>query len=82
MAVTMGLGHAPDLSSAFLYFIALFFSFFTLTNIGQKIERAVFHSELSIMWHYILALALITIFIISVGRIAYTPFNDFIYSRF
>jgi len=66
----------------FIFCIAAFFSFFTLSERGKKIQHQIFHATHRMRTHYLLAFVTMLLMIISVARITTASFNPFIYFRF
>jgi len=62
--------------------IGLIFAFITLTPIGKKLEHFFFYSNYSNKQHIYLSTFYVLIFTVSVGYIAGSSFNPFIYFRF
>ena len=62
--------------------LAIFFSFFALPRLGSRIQQKIFYGDYSMGMHYLMAFAVILLFIISAGRITSSNFNSFIYFRF
>lgn len=72
----------PDIEYKTMLVIALFFSFFTLSSLGQLIQNQVFHKDHSIRLHIAMAFVTVVLCILSAGRITVSTFNPFIYFRF
>lgn len=72
----------PDTEYACILMIAGFFSFFTLTKTGERIQQKIFFRDYSLKMHYVVAFAAMLLFIMSAGRITTSNFNPFIYFRF
>lgn len=64
------------------FIIAIFFGFFTTTNVGEKIQEQVYFSEYSTRKHFLFFTICFLLFIISIGSITVSDFNPFIYFRF
>jgi alginate O-acetyltransferase complex protein AlgI len=62
--------------------IAIFFSFFTLSRWGERVQQKVFYSNYSLKFHFVMLSVAISLCIISAGRISSSTFNPFIYFRF
>jgi len=62
--------------------LALFFSFFTYFQKGQKIQDSVYVNSYSNKMHLALFLVSIILFVLSIGSITASNFNPFIYFRF
>ncbi len=63
-------------------FIAAFFSFFTLSNAGARLQDRVFTMTYSMRRHYVVAIVVVILCIVSAGAITVSNFNPFIYFRF
>lgn len=72
----------PD--KEYLVFLALacLFSFFTVSNLGARIQERVFYRPYSTRMHFAMMAAGLALLIISAGRITVSTFNPFIYFRF
>lgn len=64
------------------FFIAILFSFFTITNWGQKIQNAIYFNSYSNKKHILVWGTSIVLFVLSVSTITSSGFNPFIYFRF
>ncbi len=62
--------------------LAAFFSFFTIPEIGRRIQQKVFYEEYPMKTHLIMTGIAIVLCIIATGRITTSTFNPFIYFRF
>ncbi len=62
--------------------VAFIFSFITLTRFGKRLEQKVFYETYTGRWYVGLGIVIIILFLLSVGSIAATGFNPFIYFRF
>ncbi len=71
-----------DKESYTFFCLAIFFSFFTYTKIGQKIHDKIFFQTFSNRFHFILTTVSILLFAFSVSSITAFGFNPFIYFRF
>lgn len=73
-----------ELTELFPYIIgyAIFFSFFTVTNLGQKIQEYVYGAVVSEKVHLAFSFVFICMFILSLSYVATSNFNPFIYFRF
>ena len=72
----------PDKEYITFLALAAFFSFFTVNEIGKKIQQKIFYSDYSIKMHFAMAFIGVLLLIISAGRITVSTFNPFIYFRF
>jgi len=74
----------PAVSFEFYFFfvIALFFAFFSYSQIGQKIQDSVFSGEYTLRRHYSFSALAILLLILSISSISTLGFNPFIYFRF
>ncbi len=61
---------------------AVLFSFFTLSNIGKRIQETVYFKKNSLGMHYGLMAASILLLLLAAGKITVSTFNPFIYFRF
>jgi alginate O-acetyltransferase complex protein AlgI len=70
--------------SEFYVFLAigLVFAFITMTSFGKKLEQFLFYSTYSNKQHVYLSISSVAVFAISIGYIAASGFNPFIYFRF
>lgn len=64
------------------FLIAIFFSFFTYFQVGQKIQDAIFVREYSIQKHLVVTCTSVILFLLCIGSITSFGFNPFIYFRF
>jgi alginate O-acetyltransferase complex protein AlgI len=62
--------------------IAFMFSFITMTGFGHKLERKVYYDPYTKSRYIIMGAVVAVLFMLSVGSIAATGFNPFIYFRF
>ncbi len=62
--------------------IAFFFSCFTLLPYGQQIQDKVYGAAFSLRRHYLMVIATVILFALSMGSILVSSFNPFIYFRF
>ncbi len=62
--------------------VAFIFSFITLTRFGKDLETRIFYEEYGPKRYIIVGTAVIILFALSLGSIAATGFNPFIYFRF
>ena len=72
----------PDQEYYTILTVAAFFSFFTLSGWGKKMQERIFHSDYTLRLHFIMAFTALLLCIISAGRITVSTFNPFIYFRF
>jgi alginate O-acetyltransferase complex protein AlgI len=70
------------LDMVIIMIIAVFFSFITLTKFGKKLEQKVFYNEYSLKRYIVTGVVIILLFSMSLGSLAATGFNPFIYFRF
>ena len=71
--------------NAYVYFtlaLAAFFSFFTLTGLGKKVEQKVYYTEYSDKQHIWVWVIAILAFVFCVAALNATSFSPFIYFRF
>lgn len=66
----------------FFFFVAIFFSFFTCSSIGQKIQDQVYFKTYSNRLHLFFLIISILLFVLSISSITSFGFNPFIYFRF
>jgi len=72
----------PDKEYLVFLAAAIFFSFFTLTEDGKRLQEKVFYKDYTVTMHMAMACICIVLFIVSAGRITVSTFNPFIYFRF
>ena len=72
----------PDREYTTVLIIALFFSFFTLSRWGERIQQKIFYTDYPLKLHFVMAFATLLLCILSAGRITVSTFNPFIYFRF
>ena len=72
----------PDTEYYSLLIIAAFFSFFTIPELGKKIQQKIFYKDYSLQMHFAMVFVGLLLCIISAGRITVSTFNPFIYFRF
>lgn len=72
----------PDAAYIFVLIVAAFFSFFTLTNIGKRVQEKIFYAPYTLRRHYIVAFALLLLCFLAAGNITSSSYNPFIYFRF
>ena len=70
------------LDMAIVMALAFFFSFITIFSFGRKLETLVFYEEYSSRRYVVVGILVVLLFFLSVGSIAATGFNPFIYFRF
>lgn len=66
----------------FYLILAVFFSFFTCFNLGQKIQNKVYYSYYGISGNMVAMFTAFTLFVLSLSSITSSGFNPFIYFRF
>lgn len=66
----------------FMFMLAMLFSFFTLFNIGKRVQQKVYYSQYTIGQYCLVTFASISLFIICISSITASNFNPFIYFRF
>jgi len=62
--------------------VSLLFSFITITPFGRKLENLVYFDSYTRYRYLVMGVVVLLLFILSVGSIAATGFNPFIYFRF
>jgi len=62
--------------------LAIFFSFFTLSRWGERIQQKIFFSDYSLRLHFVMTFVALLLMVICAGRITVSTFNPFIYFRF
>jgi alginate O-acetyltransferase complex protein AlgI len=72
----------PDSEYLFILFIAIIFSFSTLTGLGKKLQEKIYYSPYSLRRHYVVAFVLLLLCFMAAGRISSSSYNPFIYFRF
>jgi alginate O-acetyltransferase complex protein AlgI len=72
----------PDSEYITILMIAIFFSFFTLSSWGERIQQKVFFSEYPPARHFAMAFVVLLLCVLSASRITTSNFNPFIYFRF
>ena len=72
----------PDTEFYTMLAIAALFSFFTLPNIGKKIQQKVYYAEMPLKLHFVMSFVVLLLIVICAGRITVSTFNPFIYFRF
>jgi alginate O-acetyltransferase complex protein AlgI len=71
-----------DTEYKFTALMAAFFSFFTLSGWGRKVQHFVFYEDHNLKFHFVMAFVVLLLCVISAGRITVSTFNPFIYFRF
>lgn len=71
-----------SLESKTLFFVALFFSFFAITNRTLRIQQAVYELDYTHVRHVVMLFCSLILFVLSVSTITSSGFNPFIYFRF
>lgn len=71
-----------DTQFKFTIVLAALFSFFTVPEIGKRVQAKVYVIDYSMRRHYFMALVAILLCFISAGAITSSNFNPFIYFRF
>ncbi len=73
-----------ELLESFPYIVvfAVFFSFFAIPNVGQKIQNYVYEAKFSAKGHLAFSLLFVIMFYLSLSYVATSTFNPFIYFRF
>jgi alginate O-acetyltransferase complex protein AlgI len=74
----------PVLTTQFVFFllIAVFFAFFSITNLGERIQNEVFFGRYPTSRHLSFSFIAIALLLLSVRSITSFGFNPFIYFRF
>jgi alginate O-acetyltransferase complex protein AlgI len=72
----------PDTEYFTYLTIAAFFSFFTIPELGKRIQEKVFYKDQSLKMHFAMVVVTLLLCIISAGKITVSTFNPFIYFRF
>ncbi len=72
----------PDTEYFTFLAIAAFFSFFTIPELGKKIQEKVFYEDHSLKMHIAMVVVALLLCFLSAGRITVSSFNPFIYFRF
>lgn len=65
-----------------IFTVACIFSFFTITNWGERIQHRFFYAAYPVRRHYLVATLMLVVCLLSASRIATSSFNPFIYFRF
>ncbi|HWY10309.1 MAG TPA: MBOAT family O-acyltransferase [Bacteroidia bacterium] len=71
-----------DTEFIFYFILAFIFSFFTLFNIGKKIQESIYFGKYNGLSYLISTVLAIAFFMICLGAITSSTFNPFIYFRF
>jgi alginate O-acetyltransferase complex protein AlgI len=71
-----------DIEFMVMMVLASFFSFFTLSSLGNRIQQKVFFNEYSLRRHVVMTVVTMLLCVIAAGRITTSTFNPFIYFRF
>ena len=72
----------PDREYITFFILAIFFSFFTLSKAGVRIQDKIFYARYSVKMHFAMMTIALALCIISAARITGSSFNPFIYFRF
>ncbi len=72
----------PDKEYVTYLLIAAFFSFFTIPEVGKRIQQKVFYGDHSVKMHFAMVAGGLVLLILSAGHITSSAFNPFIYFRF
>jgi len=72
----------PDREYFTILVLSAFFSFFTLSRFGERIQQQVFYKDYPLKRHYLMAFVMILLCVLSASRITTSTFNPFIYFRF
>ena len=72
----------PNTEYVAILYVAILFSFFTLSKYGETIQQKIFHSDYTLRRHYLMFVATIILCLVCAGRITVSTFNPFIYFRF
>jgi alginate O-acetyltransferase complex protein AlgI len=72
----------PDKEYYCFLALALLFSFFTMGNLGKRLQQKVFYAQYSLKMHYAAFFIGIMLLLVCAGRITVSTFNPFIYFRF
>ena len=72
----------PDTEYLFTLALAFFFSFFTITKWGERIQQKVFYNDHNLKQHFVMVFAGLILCLLCAGRITQSSFNPFIYFRF
>jgi alginate O-acetyltransferase complex protein AlgI len=74
--------HSFDSEFKTYFLIALFFSFFAISNYTQKIQNAIYFNTYTNTRHLLICFTSICLFVLSISSITSSGFNPFIYFRF
>ena len=72
----------PDKEYLSMLIIAMFFSFFTISKWGERLQEKIFYNDYGLRLHFAMVFAGLILCIICAGRITQSTFNPFIYFRF
>ena len=72
----------PTLECWLITILAFIFSFFTVSELGKKLQSKVYFDEYSVLGHVLLTTFTIVLYFFLVGHILTETFNPFIYFRF
>ncbi len=72
----------PNRENVVMLLLAVFFSFFTLSGWGERIQKKIFFSDYSLKLHFVMTFVTLLLIIICAGRLTVSSFNPFIYFRF
>ena len=72
----------PTLEFWLITILAFIFSFFTVSELGKKLQSKVYFDEYSVLGHVLLTTFTIVLYFFLVGHILTETFNPFIYFRF
>jgi len=72
----------PDREYFVILVIAFFFSFFTLSGAGEKIQNIVYYKDYTLPMHFVMIICAFVLCILSTASITQSTFNPFIYFRF
>lgn len=73
---------ALSLQFEFFFLVAIFFAFFSISKLGEKIESAVYFGQYPTRRHLSFSFIAIALLLLSVSSITSFGFNPFIYFRF
>jgi alginate O-acetyltransferase complex protein AlgI len=73
---------APDKEYYTFLALAFVFSFFTVSDLGKRIQQKIYFAPYTLPMHYAMTFIAILLCIICAGRITVSSFNPFIYFRF
>lgn len=72
----------PDKQYLYTLCLAFLFSFFTITQLGKKIQDIVYYKHFGIKLHFAMMFSCIVLLLLVAGKITVSTFNPFIYFRF